>query len=40
MGFTCVIVVRSAESFAAVTRLPSERSARPVMPPMGAVIFV
>jgi hypothetical protein len=30
-----VIVVRSAESVLAVTRLPSERSARPVTPPIG-----
>jgi len=39
-GFTCVTVVSSELSVFAVTRLPSERCARPVMPPMGAVILV
>ena len=37
MGLTCVSVVSSAVSVFAVTRLPSERSARPVMPQIGAV---
>ena len=38
MGSTCVSVVRRLDSVAALTRLPSERSALPVIPAMGAVM--
>jgi hypothetical protein len=40
MGFTCVSVVSRLESVFAVTRLPSERCARPVMPEIGAETYV
>ena len=40
IGSVCVIVVSSAESLLGCTSVPTDCSARPVMPPIGAFTVV